>query len=172
MTSARIRRLIDLDKSWSQRIRITNQPGLLRSLAVLFAHSGDSLFVLLALGLLWFAGAYWKERAIALAIGVGVTALVVACIKLVVRRQRPIGEWGSIYRKADPHSFPSGHAARAVMLSVMVAFLGPAWLAATLLVWAPLVCLARVAMGVHFLSDILAGMLLGASIALLLVWLV
>jgi undecaprenyl-diphosphatase len=166
-----IQRLLDLDESWSGRMQIANQPGLLRRLAVLFAHSGDSWFILLALGALWFVDPFWKERAIALAIGVGVTALVVAVIKLIVRRQRPTGEWGSIYRKTDPHSFPSGHAARAMMLATLVAFIGPAWLAAILLVWAPLVCLARVAMGVHYLSDILAGMLLGTVIGLTLIWL-
>jgi undecaprenyl-diphosphatase len=35
-------------------------------------------------------------------------------------------------------------------------------LAALLSTWAPLVGLARVAMGVHYLSDVLAGAVLGA----------
>jgi len=30
-----------------------------------------------------------------------------------------------------------------------------------LLGWAPLVCLARVSMGVHYLSDVVAGMVVG-----------
>jgi membrane-associated phospholipid phosphatase len=47
------------------------------------------------------------------------------------------------------------------MLAVVALGIGPAWFAALLVVWAPLVCLARVAMGLHYLSDILAGMLLG-----------
>jgi membrane-associated phospholipid phosphatase len=34
------------------------------------------------------------------------------------------------------------------------------------LVWAPLVALARVAMGVHYLSDIVAGALLGLVVGL------
>jgi undecaprenyl-diphosphatase len=53
------------------------------------------------------------------------------------------------------------------MLAVLFFFLGPAWLAGILLIWAPLVSLARVAMGVHFLSDVLAGALLGVVIGLL-----
>jgi membrane-associated phospholipid phosphatase len=87
------------------------------------------------------------------------TAVLVLLVKFSVRRQRPAGEWGQIYRSSDPHSFPSGHAARAAMLAVLAAGLGPAWLAGLLLVWAPLVGLARVAMGVHYLSDVVAGML-------------
>jgi undecaprenyl-diphosphatase len=47
------------------------------------------------------------------------------------------------------------------MLAVVVLGLGPMWLGLLLLVWAPLVGLARVAMGVHYLSDVLAGMFLG-----------
>jgi undecaprenyl-diphosphatase len=91
-------------------------------------------------------------------------------IKFTIRRQRPEGEWGAIYRSTDPHSFPSGHAARAVMLAVVAMGTGPAWFAALLVVWAPLVCLARVAMGVHYLSDILAGMLLGLVLGGITLW--
>jgi len=39
--------------------------------------------------------------------------------------------------------------------------------AVALWVWAPLVALARVAMGVHYLSDIVAGAILGVIVALL-----
>jgi len=34
-------------------------------------------------------------------------------------------------------------------------------------IWAPLVALARVAMGVHYVSDVLAGALFGILIALI-----
>jgi len=85
----------------------------------------------------------------------------VLSIKFLVRRKRPEGEWGGMYRKTDPHSFPSGHAARAILIAVLVTVLGPTWLIVVLWIWAPLVCLARVVMGVHYLTDILAGMLTG-----------
>lgn len=39
--------------------------------------------------------------------------------------------------------------------------LGPLWFGILLLIWAPMVSIARVATGVHYLSDIIAGMLLG-----------
>ena len=94
-------------------------------------------------------------------IGIIVTAIVVMLIKFTVRRRRPEGEWGNIYRRTDPHSFPSGHAARAAMLAVMAFGLGPGWLGVLIVFWAAAVILARVAMGVHFLSDVLAGALLG-----------
>src|SRR5678810_1059321 len=91
----------------------------------------------------------------------------VLIIKFSIRRKRPEGNWGQIYRYTDPHSFPSGHAARAFLIATIASGLGPAWLAIALWVWAPLVAFARVAMGVHYLSDILAGSLLGILVALI-----
>ncbi len=52
------------------------------------------------------------------------------------------------------------------MLAVIMLGLGPVWLGLLLLIWAPLVGLARVAMGVHYLSDVLAGMILGLLIGI------
>ena len=46
-------------------------------------------------------------------------------------------------------------------LAVLALGLGPLWLGLSMLVWAPLVGLARTIMGVHYASDILAGMVLG-----------
>ena len=161
-------RLLKLDERWSQRIRVAEKPGLLRTLAAFLAHSGDSWFWLLGLVLLYVLGdEFWRWRASVLGTGILITAIVVLIIKFTVRRRRPEGEWGGFYRKSDPHSFPSGHAVRAVMLAVVAIGIGPGWLALLLAIWAPLVALARAAMGVHYLSDVLAGMLLGVVMGLL-----
>lgn len=53
------------------------------------------------------------------------------------------------------------------MLAVVAAGLGPTWFGLSLLIWAPFVPLARVAMGVHYLSDILAGALFGLAAGLI-----
>ncbi|HSF83349.1 MAG TPA: phosphatase PAP2 family protein [Anaerolineales bacterium] len=154
--------LLALDARLSAQLRLAERPGLLRNLAILLAHSGDSWFWLLGLGIVWIFGTEaWRQRAQMLALGILITAVLVMVIKFTVRRRRPAGEWGGIYRQTDPHSFPSGHAARAMMLAVLASGLGPGWFAAVLLVWAPLVVLARVAMGVHYLSDVVAGGLFG-----------
>jgi len=154
--------LIELDARLSDRMRIAESSGLLRTLAVILAHSGDSWFWLAGLGLLWWLGTdYWKVRALILIVTILLTALVVFLVKFAVRRRRPEGEWGKFYRNTDPHSFPSGHAVRSLMIAVLFLGLGPLWLGLILLAWAPLVGLARVAMGVHYLSDVLAGWILG-----------
>ena len=156
--------LLGLDDRLSSRMRVAEHPGLLHNVAAILAHSADSWFWLLGLGLLWWWGSgFWKERAVALILGVLLTAGMVLIIKFGVRRRRPEGEWGDIYRKTDPHSFPSGHAARAVMLAVVGLTLGPYWFGLLLLTWAPLVGVARVALGVHYLGDILVGMILGGG---------
>lgn len=156
--------MIELDARLTERIRIAEKPGSLRTLAAILAHSGDSWFWLAGLLLLWWLGTdYWKRELLILIVSILVAAVIVFAIKFTVRRSRPEGEWGKIYRSTDPHSFPSGHATRAMMLAVIMLGLSPR-LGILLLVWAPLVGLARVAMGVHYLSDVLAGMVLGVLI--------
>lgn len=156
--------------SWSQLIE--KSPPL-RSIAAVFAHSGDSWFWLLGLIILWgFGSEYWKQMAVTLGIGVIVAAVIVMAIKFTVRRSRPAGEWGRIYRNSDPHSFPSGHATRAAMLATLAIGIAPTWMALILIVWAPLVGLARALLGVHYLSDIVGGMALGVLFGLVLLHLI
>ncbi|HKY78480.1 MAG TPA: phosphatase PAP2 family protein [Anaerolineales bacterium] len=154
--------LFELDARLSARLRVAEQPGKRRRLAIIFGHSGDSWFWLPGLLILaWLGDEGWRRLALALILGILLTAVVVLLIKFSVRRQRPEGEWGQVYRRTDPHSFPSGHAARALMLAVVALALGPAWSGWLLLVWAPLVGLARVATGLHYVSDVLVGWVLG-----------
>jgi undecaprenyl-diphosphatase len=159
MTLARI---LSADARWSQALRRAEQPGLLRLGATLFAHSGDSWFWALGLALVaWRGDAAWRAWARHIFLAVAALAVLVMALKLLIRRRRPAGEWGAIYRNTDPHSFPSGHAARTAMLAVLLCAWGPAWAAPIAVVWAPLVSVARVSLGVHYLSDVVAGALLG-----------
>ena len=162
-----LRSILELDARLSSQLRVAEKPGFLRNVSVFFAHSGDSWFWAAALILLWFfSNLAWKQWAVVEFFGILGLAGVVLAIKFMVRRERPAGEWGGIYRNTDPHSFPSGHAARAFLLAVIASALAPPWLAAALWVWAPLVSLARVAMGVHYLSDVVAGAVLGMIVGL------
>jgi undecaprenyl-diphosphatase len=156
------KRLLELDARQSARMRVAERPGLLRIVAIFLAHSGDSWFWWAGLGLLWWLGnPFWRPWALTVLLSIIALAVVVLAVKFAIRRQRPEGEWGGLYRKTDPHSFPSGHAARVVLIAILALGLGPWWLALIICIWAPLVALARVAMGVHYLSDILGGVILG-----------
>ena len=157
-----MQRLLERDAVWSQALRLEDGRGILRTAAAVLAHSGDSWFW--GPGLLAAAAAGPAEvRLVALRslAAIGGLAIVVLGVKLLIRRRRPEGEWGAIYRSTDPHSFPSGHAARAFLLAVLAVAWGSAILAGILIVWAPLVALSRVAMGLHYLSDVVGGALLG-----------
>ncbi len=161
------RSLLELDARLSDQLRVAEKPGLLRNIAAFLAHSGDSWFWALALIVAWFfSNNSWKEWETVEFMGLAGLAAVVLAIKFMVKRKRPEGDWGGIYRNTDPHSFPSGHAARAFLLAVVATALAPGWLALILWIWAPLVALARVAMGVHYLSDIIAGAILGVLVGL------
>ena len=57
------------------------------------------------------------------------------------------------------------------MLAVIAITLGPLWLGILLVAWGILVGLARVWMGVHYLSDVIAGILLGCITGVLVLYL-
>ncbi len=163
-----IYRLLELDRDWSYALRVAEKPGLWRNLAMFFAHSGDSWFWGVGMLILWLAGsAFWKQWAVYQLFWFSILAILVLTLKFAIRRKRPAGDWGAVYRNTDPHSFPSGHAARSFLIAVLGSLLGPGWLAGILWVWAPLVSLARVSMGVHYVSDVIAGAIVGIGAAFL-----
>lgn len=158
--------LLELDARLSNQVHVADKPGALRAISVFFAHSGDSWFWAIGLLALWLSGdSFWKEWAVVQLGSISLLAAMVLLIKFRIKRKRPEGEWGRVYRFSDPHSFPSGHAARAFLIATIATGLGPPGLAAVLWIWAPLVALARVAMGVHYVSDIIAGALFGVIVA-------
>jgi undecaprenyl-diphosphatase len=100
------------------------------------------------------------------------TFIVSQAIKLSTRRKRPEGEWGQSYRKIDPHSFPSGHASRGGTLAAMGLAVGPVWFGVAMAIWGVSVALSRVATGVHYVSDSVAGFVLGVCVTALIMLLV
>ena len=163
--------LLDTDANYTERLRIPENRTWLKKAAALFAHSGDSWFWGVGLVLLWFFGPQtWRPQIALLFLGIFFTAITVLIIKFTVKRPRPESDWGQIYRSSDPHSFPSGHAARATMLAVIILLSGFWALGLIMVVWALLVQIARVGLGVHYLSDILVGSLIGIVMGVLAVW--
>lgn len=161
---------MEWDARLSDKMRIDDTRSWVKRAAALFAHSGDSWFWLSGLLLVGFLFPSLRQLAILYAAAILFLAVLVLGIKFSVRRQRPQGDWGAIYRRTDPHSFPSGHAARATLLAVLGIGLGPPMWGLALTFWAPLVSLSRVALGLHYLSDVLAGALLGAVVGILGLW--
>jgi undecaprenyl-diphosphatase len=152
-----------IDSKISKIIRMDHGDSPWWKLVTFFAHSGDSWFWLA--GLLAALVLFPTRRSLAAFVIAAILGLaaVVMVVKFTVRRSRPPGEWGTVYRNTDPHSFPSGHAARASMLAVIAVLSGPVWIAVLMVVWALLVSLSRVLTGMHYFSDIVAGILLGIA---------
>ena len=71
-----------------------------------------------------------------------------------------------IAHTSDP-SFPSGHASASIAIAVAV-LLVHRRVGGFLLIIALVICYARVYVGVHYPSDVLAGALIGAGVALVL----
>jgi undecaprenyl-diphosphatase len=167
-----VKKILFWDNQYTEKLRMDQNPKWIWRLATLFAHSGDSWYCLGILFIIWlFNKGEWHRIAASLGSGTFLLAIIVIAIKFTIRRRRPEGEWGEIYRSTDPHSFPSGHATRVFFLASMAWGIAPIWFAIILTIWAPFVAISRVMTGVHYLSDIIAGIIIGwgfGKIALLL----
>ncbi len=161
-----IEKFLVIDQRISDKLHLSEKHRFLRSAAAFFAHSGDSWFLLAGLFLIWlFTDGLWHRYSAIFGGAIIFQATFVIGIKFLIRRRRPEGEWGGVYRNTDPHSFPSGHAVRAVMLAVMAWSLDIQPINWILTIWAPLVSIARVALGVHYFFDVAAGWGLGVILA-------
>jgi undecaprenyl-diphosphatase len=154
-----------IDASLTSRIRNLLSGRIWRLALSILAHSGDTVVLLPLLGLLWWRDGFSLESVV-VPLGIADLAVIVitSTLKYAIRRRRPRGEWGAVYRKTDPHSFPSGHAARTAAISMVVLALGMPLAASLLLAWSLAVGLSRVALGVHYVFDVVAGWLLGLAI--------
>jgi undecaprenyl-diphosphatase len=109
----------------------------------------------------------WRLRTAALLGAVSVTSALVSAIKAIVGRVRPCNAiaWAHalpIDLPSDP-SFPSGHAAGSFAFACFaIQFHRPLGIVALAL--APLISVSRVALGVHYPSDVLLGAALGSVI--------
>jgi undecaprenyl-diphosphatase len=125
--------------------------------------------VWIVLGLISWAAAPAKGmKAWRLLLALGLTGLMVdVIIKPVIGRVRPFVdhvEYREIGVRPDTPSFPSGHAATSAAGALAFARI---WPAAAIPAWtlAAVIAISRVALGVHFPSDVLVGFLLGALLA-------
>lgn len=111
------------------------------------------------------------HAAVSLALAVGGTQAIVFGIKQLVARARPPAS--SSFVDAAGHAFPSAHAASSVALYGLLAVLvlrrvhGRARAAAVALTVAGVgvIGLTRIYLGAHYPSDVLAGWLVGAVVA-------
>ncbi len=113
----------------------------------------------------------WRD-AVVLGAVAGGTALVVQILKALLARPRP--DVADALTTAVGYAFPSGHATQAAVVYGLIAWLAvrrwparrlPIWLGAAAL--AGLIGFSRLYLGVHWLSDVLAGYLLAGFVLVL-----
>jgi undecaprenyl-diphosphatase len=137
-----------------------------------YVNASEALFVatllvvfLAARGPRW---ASWRRAAVAAALSAGLALAIGKAISELVDRARPfVAEPHRVHlfiaHAPDP-SFPSDHATAAFAIAVAVVLRKRAW-GAAMLVAATVLSVGRVALGVHYPSDVLAGAALGALAA-------
>jgi undecaprenyl-diphosphatase len=107
-----------------------------------------------------------------MAAGIGITTFL--RLKKFFNRQRPCATephcWATLL-PPDQFSFPSGHTITAFSVSVALSMFYPD-LTGLLLFFAFSVAGSRILLGMHFLSDVLAGATIGTIMASASVWLV
>ena len=132
---------------------------------------GDGL-VLLVLGIAIVAWLIWHRSyraAVAATCAILAGKIFVPILKYGIQRARPI----ELYQGAEGFSFPSGHATMSALtfgvLAVLVSHSMGRWGRALVYASCGIVVIAiaysRVYLGVHWLSDVLGGMLFGAIMA-------
>ena len=157
----------------SGRLLAWRAPRWFRVLMISSTRAGDG-WLWLAVGLaLATVGTDGHRVLAAAAVSAGVANILQVLVKRRVRRTRPcdcelvsLNAYGVKplgHFPSDRYSFPSGHALNAFAIGSVLALAFPL-LAAPVLIVAASVAASRVVLGLHFLSDVLAGSLLGALI--------
>jgi undecaprenyl-diphosphatase len=149
------------------RVHHWRAPRWFRILMVLATRGGDGwLWYALGLILVLYGG---QQRFLAIGAGASCAAagiFLFRTLKHTSRRKRPCEIephcWASIL-PPDKYSFPSGHSITAFAVAVSLGLFYP-YLLTTLLALAFLIAASRIVLGMHFLSDVLAGSAIGATL--------
>jgi undecaprenyl-diphosphatase len=148
--------------------RSVRRAGLLRTFQIASRLGDGVLWYTLIAVLATVFGAPGRHIAAQCAIA-GIVGLVLyRALKNVLVRERPYMTHAAIVcrgRPLDRFSFPSGHTLHAVSFTLIICSAMPL-LAVVLVPVALLIALSRVVLGLHYPTDVLAGALLGAGLAL------
>ena len=156
------------DQRLMRRVHRWRAPRYIRVWMILATRLGDGwIWYLLGVVLLVFGGPQ-RYAAVGSATAAAVAGIMLfSVIKKASRRQRPCEIerhcWSRIL-PPDQFSFPSGHSIVAFAVAVSVARFYPS-LGGPLLFMAVSVAVSRVILGMHFLSDVLVGSMIGVVLA-------
>jgi membrane-associated phospholipid phosphatase len=112
---------------------------------------------------------FLKFRKYQVAFAYSVTAIIINILKYTVNRQRPfeVDKYIEKLTGAGSPSFPSGHTGDVMAVAFSMCFLFPrqTWLLTIIWIWAVLVAYSRMALGVHYPSDVLTSIVISLIVA-------
>ncbi len=136
-----------------------------RRFATLGAHLGDGLlWAVVGLVLAVWGSTFARGVTMVAAAAVLLAAGIATAVKYTVRRKRPWEQPQFYAVKSDRYSFPSGHATRMMAIATVLAHYVPSVTVAGYLL-AIVVAICRVLVGVHYVSDVVVGTLIGLASA-------
>lgn len=152
---------------WIQEWRIESLDGVL----VFFTSATTfvSMAMILLVGLLSRFNRIGMRRMAQLVVAIVLAALLSFGVKSLVDRKRPFRAQEGIEKlaKGGGASFPSGHTTEAFVVATTLSLIfRRRSVLVPVFIWACLVGYSRLALGVHYPSDVLGGMLIGPLVAL------
>jgi undecaprenyl-diphosphatase len=155
------------DHRLMHRVHRWRAPRWIRHWMICATRGGDGwLWCLLGAMILLFGGPLRFEAVGAGALASGAGIVVFLKLKRLAGRKRPCAVephcWATLL-PPDQFSFPSGHTITAFAVTVSIGHFYPA-LMAGLLFCAVSVAISRVLLGMHFLSDVVAGAVIGTGL--------
>jgi undecaprenyl-diphosphatase len=150
-----------------RRVHNWDAPAWIRAWMIGATRGGDGwLWCAAVLGVAMLGGAERFAAAGAAAVAAGAGIAVFILLKRTVCRNRPCTIephcWATLL-PPDRFSFPSGHSITSFAVAVPLALFYPA-LTTGLLFCAFSIAASRIVLGMHFLSDVLAGSAIGAAL--------
>ena len=158
-------RPLDMDLGWYGFLDAHRIPAI-ESIAIALNYIGGTLsmtIVSIAVVTVFLVLRRFRDAA-TVGLAVGLATAISTLIKLSLNRPRPAGGVTDV----ETSSFPSGHATAAAAITVALALIfSRVWIWALAAIWIVAMALSRTYLLVHWASDVLAGAVLGSSVALL-----
>ena len=121
-----------------------------------------------------FEGTLRKPFFLSVVVAFSIERCLYHLLKQSMKRDRPFTKIDAVQyrvRPPDKFSFPSGHTASAfLMMTLLSSFFQVPVIQIGMFAWAAMVGVARVYLGVHYPTDVLAGAILGIFSAELGIW--
>lgn len=146
--------LVERTAAFSQRWRLTPLARVMTRLGNGWVYPIAALFLTGSLRCL-----------VAAAASIAAAFAVYPLMKRSIARSRPSVRLAGTPAPLDHYSFPSGHAMTAAAFGVPILFAAPSSAAPIVIGGCVLVSWSRMALGHHYLTDIVAGTLVGGAIA-------